>query len=49
MTRKIKKQEWEVPDFDATSGAKYYYDNNTGEMSWEPPPGSVGGSAESGV
>jgi hypothetical protein len=44
----ILPEGW-VPDFDATSGAKYYYDNNTGEMSWEPPPGSVGGSAESGV
>jgi hypothetical protein len=27
-------------------GNKYYADNNTGETSWDAPPGSVGGSAE---
>ena len=35
-----------IKDFDATQNAKYYYNVNNGEMSWDPPPGSTGGSVE---
>ena len=37
-----------IKDFDASQNAKYYYNEANGEMSWEPPPGSVGGSAGGG-
>ncbi len=37
-----------IKDFDATQNAKYYYNEANGDMSWEPPPGSIGGSAGGG-